>query len=42
MTLTKKEVNDICLYCNVCNNGEALNGDDIEQIEKALKEFNGD
>lgn len=42
MVLTKGELGLICVYCKRVNQDEALNGDDIEDICNALKEFNGD
>ena len=40
--LNDKDRDKICLLAKKLNGGEALNGDDIELIAEALKEFNGD
>lgn len=40
--LSDKDRDEICLLAKKLNGDEALNGDDIELITEALKEFNGD
>lgn len=40
--ITKKDCLEICLLAKRLNGNEALNGDDIELIDKELKIFNGD
>lgn len=40
--LSENQLIKICLMIHKENKSEALNGDDIEQITKALKKFNGD
>ena len=35
-------VKRVCEYCLELNNGEPLNMDDIDEIYKGLKEFNGE
>lgn len=39
---SKENLNDIQRYCLYLNKNEALNGDDIEQINMHLKVVNGD
>ena len=39
---TKKELDELCIYIKRLNSDEALNIDDIDQIKKALKKFNGE
>ena len=40
--LKETELEYICGFIMGVNNGEPLNGDDIEQIKKVLQVFNGD
>lgn len=40
--MNKECLEKICVFCLEVNDGEALNGDDIEEINNALKKFNGD
>jgi hypothetical protein len=40
MVFTNDELNEICEYVFIKNKSEALNGDDIVQIKKALMDFN--
>jgi len=40
--MNKKKLDKICLYIKKLNSEEPLNMDDINDIRKALKEFNGE
>lgn len=40
--MEQKLLDKICLYANKLNKGDPLNGDDIDDINKALKIANGD
>ncbi len=40
--LDDKDRDRICLLAKKLNKNEALNGDDLELVAGALKEFNGD
>lgn len=40
--MNKEEIKQICRLIHQVNNSEPLNMDDIDEIYKALKEFNGE